>query len=62
MFTPLANRTSETLRHDVFDPPEQTDRPICANSGWPMWINLANPHKPDKNTSKWEHREFALAA
>jgi hypothetical protein len=29
-----------------FDPPEPTDRPICSNCGWTMWIARIEPHAP----------------
>jgi len=34
-------------RSHIFDPPEPTDRPLCSNCGWTMWIARIEPDKPD---------------
>ena len=45
---------------DNFDPPDQSDRPICSNCGWTMWIARIAPHIPghDKHTFKCSRCEF----
>jgi hypothetical protein len=31
-----------------FEPPEPTERPLCSNCGWTMWVALIEPHdEPD---------------
>ena len=30
---------------DNFEPPKPTDRPLCSNCGWIMWIALIEPHE-----------------
>ncbi len=64
MSTRPMNRRSEGFRPHAFDPPEPTDRPICANCGWPMWIAPIDLHElsQDKHTFKCEQCEYVLAA
>ncbi len=39
---------------DNFEPPDPSDRPICSNCGWTMWIARIEPHIEghDKRTFK----------
>jgi hypothetical protein len=50
---------------DNFEPPQPTDRPLCSNCGWTMWIARIEPHEPDshKHTfkcSRCENEEFII--
>ncbi len=44
-----------------FDPPEPTERPLCSNCGWTMWVMLIEPHdEPDhvKHTFKCHRCDY----
>ncbi len=48
-----------------FEPPDPTDRPLCSNCGWTMWIAQIEPHEPDshKHTykcSRCENEEIII--
>lgn len=50
---------------DNFEPPDPTDRPLCSNCGWTMWIARIEPHESDSHRhtlkcSRCENEEIII--
>jgi hypothetical protein len=43
-----------------FDPPEPSERPVCASCGWTMWIAAIEPDEPghDKHVFKCRRCDY----